>query len=1006
MIIKSKFLVLLSFLLFSAHYNLNSFGQIPPGLNDTESKDKYSLSAKESLNKMTLPEGFEISLFAHEPDILQPIAMTFDDRGRLWVIENFSYPYWHKAKDVDRVSIYEDKDNDGQFDTKKVFLENGCNLTSIELGFGGVWLISLPHLIFIPDRDQDDKPDGPAQILLDGFNEEDSMHNCANGLTWSPDGWLWGRHGVMGTSYAGKPGTPKDQRMKMNAGIWRYHPTKHILEDVAHGTVNPWAIDFDDHGQAFMANNVIEHLWHLIPGGRYKRQWGEDNNPYTYDLMQTAADHIHWGGGDWMSSRGAQGVHSTAGGGHSHSGAVVYLGDNFPDKYRGDFFVLNIHGNRMNRDTLRRHKSGYIGSHAPDFLLTNHNWFRPSAMTTGPDGGLIITDWHDTGECHDFDEISRSTGRIYKITYGKSKPLEPFNLAKLSNQQLIDMMFHKNDFYVRHARRILQERSSARTNLDSTRKTLLDHYKKQTDITRKLRFMWALYAVDGLTESFLLQQLDHSNEHIRCWAVRYLTEEIFASKETLDKLAKHAKEDTSALVCLHIASGLQRYQPNQYWPIAENLAANSFLEDDHNLTMMCWYAIEPLIKTDANKSLYLLSQSTSSTIRQFITRRFASELSSNTFETTLEPLIRLLSETKKETVQLDILHGLQIALADYQKPRPPQSWNSVYNNCLKSNNLEIQLAALQVARGFGDLNTIERLTTIAEDHTIALDFRQKALSSLIDNKTKNLSPILHGFLTDQDLCGLALRGLASYDDDSTAKAILDKYETFDSLQKQDAINTLATRKTYALALLQQVDAGKISPRDLDTFNVQKIQKFYDKEINRLLKKNWGSIRPKASAKKHLQEKYENLLTEDALENADRSNGRVLYNARCFACHKLFGEGSVSGPELTGSDRKDVNYMIENILYPNALIPDDYQLCMVRTKSGSILAGSIKKESEKSITLQTPNDQIVINQEDIEKIDTFPNSMMPDGLLLNLTDQEIIDLFSYLASDYQVPLPKD
>ncbi len=226
----------------------------------------------------------------------QPIAMALDDRGRLWVAEAYTYPIRApEGQGKDRILIFEDTDGDGKFDKRTVFAENLNLVSGLEVGFGGVFVGAAPYLLFIPDRNGDDIPDGKPEVLLDGFGYEDT-HETLNTFTWGPDGWLYGCHGVFTHSNVGKPGTPKSERVPINAGIWRYHPTRHKFEVFAEGTSNPWGVDFDDHGQAFCTACVIPHLYHMIQGGRYQRQAGEHIDPYTYDDIQTIADHRHYVG--------------------------------------------------------------------------------------------------------------------------------------------------------------------------------------------------------------------------------------------------------------------------------------------------------------------------------------------------------------------------------------------------------------------------------------------------------------------------------------------------------------------------------------------------------------------------------------------------------------------------------------------------------------------------------------------------------------------------------------
>ena len=313
---------------------------------------KYAgLPPKKAAEVMTVPEGFKVSLFAGEPDVRQPIAMCLDDRGRVWVAEAYSYPIRRPDKEAkDRIVIFEDTDGDGVFDKRTVFME-GLNLVSgLEVGFGGVWIGAAPELLFVPVKEGEDKPAGPAKVLLDGWGYQDT-HETLNTFLWGPDGWLYGCHGVFTHSLVGKPKTPMDKRIPINAGIWRYHPTKHVFEVFAHGTSNPWGLDFDDWGQAFCEACVIPHNWHIIQGGRYQRQAGNHFNPYTYDDIKTIAEHRHYIGGNPHAGNEKS---DSAGGGHAHCGTMIYLGGTWPAKYRNQMFMGNIHGRRLNVDLLRR----------------------------------------------------------------------------------------------------------------------------------------------------------------------------------------------------------------------------------------------------------------------------------------------------------------------------------------------------------------------------------------------------------------------------------------------------------------------------------------------------------------------------------------------------------------------------------------------------------------------------------------------------------------------------
>ena len=234
------------------------------------------LRPAEAVRAMQLPPGFRAEVFAGEPDVRQPIAFALDDRGRVWVAEAYAYP--RRQPDglgQDRILVFEDTNRDGRFDRRTVFADDLNLISGLEVGFGGVWVGAAPYLLFIPMQDGDaPKPAGPPRVLLDGWGYQDT-HETLNSFSWGPDGWLYGAHGVFTNSAVGAPGTPPDERERINAGIWRYHPTKHRFEVFAEGLSNPWGLDFNDHGHAVAVACVIPHLWHVVQGGRYQRQAGQ-----------------------------------------------------------------------------------------------------------------------------------------------------------------------------------------------------------------------------------------------------------------------------------------------------------------------------------------------------------------------------------------------------------------------------------------------------------------------------------------------------------------------------------------------------------------------------------------------------------------------------------------------------------------------------------------------------------------------------------------------------------
>lgn len=960
---------------------------------------------KEAPKRMTLPPGFKATLFAGEPDLVQPIAFALDDQGRVWVAECLSYPNWQRTGH-DRILIFEDSKGTGAFDKQAVFHDKIANISGIQLGFGGVWVAAIPNLLFIPIRD--DGTAGEPKVLLDGWctaqigtSKMQGKHHVPNSLTWGPDGWLYGCGGISAACSIGKPGATEADRTLFKGGVWRYHPIRHRFEVVAWGTTNPWGLDFDDYGQMFITNNVTEHLFHVVPGAHFIRSHGQDFNPHVYDLMKGCADHLHYAG-SWKQSR--EKVHGDMGGGHSHSGAMVYLGDNWPSDYRNNVFMCNLHGSRVNRDILERQASGYVAHHADDFMLANDPWFRGLALQYGPDGGVFVSDWTDTGECHNYREIDRSNGRIYKITYGTPKTWSG-DVSKLSDAELVNLQLHKNDWHVRHARRILQERAAAGKLAPETEASLRKILEENPDVTRKLRALWALHVIGRLDEKLVLELLDHPEEMIRCWAVQLGLETHTASLALHEKLAQMAAKEHKALVQLYLAAGLQRLPVKLRWRIAEGLIQHAPDEGDHNLPLMVWYGIEPICVDYWEGALAMIPKSKIPIVRENLARRVAlleSEASS------LPALVKLLDQQGHPDIQADILRGLEKAIRGRRLPLP-EGWPAVYRKLAESKQPEIRNKALRLSILFGDEETLRSMRKLMMDPKARAEERLKALIALaevVDAKDNSFPALLHTLIKEPVMRLPALRELSRFSHPATPEIILGQYATFNGDEKTAARRTLISRKAYALAMLRAVDK-RIPRKDLTAEDLRRLRIYDDKEIHAELAR-LNLLPPAKEDVVAAKKKWKSILTPAYLKQADLSNGRLVFKNTCSNCHRLFDDGEKIGPELTGSQRHNLDYILDKVLDPNAIVAEEYRETLLALDTGETLKGLVLQENNANLTMLVngQNPPRIIPKNQIEQREKLPQSIMPEGLFgPPLTQVQVRDLIAYLASQQQVPLPK-
>ncbi len=954
-----------------------------------------------------LPPGFTSTLFAGEPDVVQPMSMTFDDRGRMWVVECRSYPKWHSpgtAEGSDTILIFEDEDGDGKFDKRKVFFDKGVNFSSVEYGFGGIFVTSIPNLVFIPDANGDDIPDGPPQVLLDGFDHR-AVHNVANGLVWGPDGWLYGCNGILSNSRVGAPGTPDAQRVPINCGIWRYHPVRHQFEAVAHGTTNPWGLAFDERGEAFLTNCVIEHAFHVVPGARFKRMFGQDFNPNTFELMQTCADHIHWAGGTWEGSRTGTGKHGEAGGGHAHSGAMIYLGEQFPAEYRNCLYMLSIHGQRLNRDQLVRSGSGYVAKHLADFAPSGDSWFRGVCVKQGPDGSIYFTDWSDTGECHNYDDatIHRENGRIYKVKYGDSL-VKPIQMAQLSDRALIEKLGDRDCSRANVARRILQERAAKGVLANETVKFLAEGFLAQLNDAAKrpfaaLPYLWALNAIGELNtaEATIARAATPLNDTLRGWLIR-LQVEAKPTAETLTKLAIAAVKDESSYVRLQLASALQRLPVKDRREIARGLVSHEEDAADNNLTLMIWYGIEPLVAQDDADATALAMATKIPKLRQFIARHLS------TGETPrFSPLLRWLEERQDDVATVrEVLSGLHAAIEGRRDLKPDDGWKRAALRFAMSGDATVRELSHRISLVQGSDEAFHYFCEVVKNEKLDAPQRERAIADLVTTRRPIVADLLLDRLNDPALRATAIRGLAGFDRDEVAEQILGRYQTLSDPEKLDAISTLTSRDKTALALVAAVDAGAIDKRDLSEFDIRQLQRFKQTPLKDLVNKLFGAKPSSAERAQQIAEMKHQVTSGDA-SSTRAGRGRAIFQKNCASCHVFFGEGRQVGPDLTGAQRTDIDYVLINVMDPSALVGHAYRVTVVELKDGRVINGIVKAEDANTITLQTATDRIVVARQDVEDRQQQPVSMMPEGLLNRLSVQEIRDLVKYLGSPEQVPV---
>lgn len=881
------------------------------------------MPAQEAAQTMELPPGFRCQVFAAEPDVQQPIAMAWDFRGRLWVAECHTYaemPRRWNTELRDRILIFEDSDNDGHFDKRTVFWDGGVRLTSIALARDGVYALCAPQLLFIPDRNGDDIPDEAPRAILDGFAYKSVGHNIANGLCWGPDGWLYGRHGILESSFLGEPGTPHAERTELNCGIFRFNPDTRRVEVVCHGGTNPWGMDWNAEGELFWTNTVIGHLWHGIPGAYYERMFGSHSNRHVYEAIPQTADHYHFdhSAEKWsdIRSRPMSAQTDALGGGHAHCGCLIYQGGTWPAAYHGNLFTLNLHGRRINMESLSREGCGYVARHQGDFMRAKDPWFRGVDIGSGPDGNIYVLDWSDAGECHDNDGVHRGSGRIYKISHGAQAPLPPFNLTQQDTATL--------------------RRSAA----------------------------------------------DHSGN---VWWTR-MARLLLQSPEPPRVPRPQDAQSEDGLQRLHLASDLQRLPLEERFSVAQSLASRPGDATDRQLPLLVWYGVEPAVSQYPSKAISLAVQSRFPKLTRFIARRLAEDI-----EQRPEPVNQLLDAAiHNPGARAEIARGLNDGLRGLRKVTKPASWEALSRELLNETpDIERELALV-----FGSGRAMEELLSQMKDASADANARERALSAILDSGEDRHFPAIAALIQDRSLGTAARLGCARFPDAPVPQLFLDKWPSRADWRKA-CITVLCSRVPWALELLERASHNAEIRSEISAYEARHMRNLGDEKLQQKITEVLGDIRETPESKRESIARWEAVLTAQNIASANLDEGRRVFDSVCAGCHKLGDKGASLGPDLTGSDRRNLSYLLENLIDPNAVVPPDYRVTVLQLKDGRTLTGVVPERGERAWILQTPLERIPVPVQDINSVKTLPQSLMPEGLLDALGLDKARDLIGFL-----------
>lgn len=959
-----------------------------------------STPAAANIANTYLPKGFEAHLVAAEPDVRQPIAFTTDARGRLWVAEAFSYPLRQpEGEGKDRITIFADEDGDGSYETRKIFAENLNLVSGLEVGFGGVWVGAAPHLLFIPDADGDDIPDGEPQVLLDGWGYQDT-HETPNSFIWGPDGWLYGNQGVFNSSLIGKPGTPEAERISLNAGVWRYHPTRHIFEIFARGGSNQWGLDFDKYGEAFMTH--CRSFWaggsttHLVQHGHYWNQSNSRHAPFVSDSAPPHAPHLrnfmlasaqygHGEGG--AGKKGSRALY----GGHAHVGTMIYQGTNWPAEYRDGLFTHNLHGHQINHDRNIPLGSGYETVHAgQDFAFVDAPDYVAVDLKANHDGAVYIIDWADTRHCHsvNMENWDRSNGRIIRIAFAATYEPSIVNFNDHSDSDLVAEVTSENEWASRTARRLLQQRA-ATGRIDVAALAPLVVSARSENPEHALRSLWALAISGALTPGSLTAALEHAHPNVRSWAVRLASEDGSPSAEIFGKMLEMAKGDPSPVVRLALASHLAETPADRAWPLANALASHAEDAEDRNLPRMIHFGIAPHFAADLDRAFSFADAAAQPHLRDFARWFLAKQPGARS-----RCIARL---GKLEGAELrDELATVRFALGNDTQPMP-DTWAQLAPWLYNHADEKVRADARHLGALFADEVVLTELRRTLADPKAPGESRRHAFETLSRTTDKVAFPTFLDLLDDPAYRAEVIPLLARYDDSAVGPLLVGLLSKLPDSERAAAINTLITRPSSARLFLEAIREGRADRKYLTAFEVRQLRNLGDAEVTKLVDELFGVVRESADDKVELMAKIAEAYGEAPLWAYSEKSGKEIYARVCATCHAINGEGGKLGPDLAGSGGNGLDYFLESIIDPNAVVGRDFQLTLVTKNDGAVVAGLLRDETPDTVTLQTFAEPVTIHTDEISDRQQLETSLMPEGLLLALPEREQIELLKYLLS---------
>lgn len=987
-----------------------------------------ALLPSESLTKFHVREPLLWEQLLSEPEITQPLMISFDSYGQMWLVEYRQYPepagirplshdnFWRVvydrmplppglggAKGKDRISIHRDSDGDGVYDHHGLFLD-GLNIaTSVVPAANGAWVLQPPYLLFYADEDHDGCADGTPQVHLEGFGLEDT-HSVANNLCFGPDGWLYAAQGSTVSGHVRRPGESQALH-SLGQCIWRYHPVTHEYELFAEGGGNAFGVAFDSEGRLFSGHNGGDTRgFFYLQGGYYRKGFtkhGSLSNPYTFGFLEP------------MAHPSVQRFTHTM---------LLLKGTNLnPERSDRMLAIDPLHGKLID---VQMHADGatFRTEDRYDAVSSEDRWFRPVGIYDGPDGSAYVCDWYDFQVAHLYaheGQMDRDHGRVYRLRDRSAPSAESWN-ARLAHdageaglQYLMRCLNHPYRWQRWQAVFLLARHPLGQSAVRSLRDGLLEEREFALERLWTLHLLGAIPdtipANAGLEPSLNRQErletadvariANHPDPCVRAWWIRITADDHSWDRNSLSILQHRITEESDPYVLCQLAGSIKRVPSSQAMPLLEGWVQRSNGPKDSILEHFFWWDIEKHADSE--------------------------ELASPEFRKAIDRgNDRLVLETiLPNLVRRWIMKGDDASL---QKAEAWIDWIASFSSerrLIPGSNLISAVDAAMEGRSAGWLPS-SLLTRLAQCGEVPLSFELRSGGLHAVDRTKKalasnardgslvtlirltgehshpefLQPLIQLASDDEhpSIQIASLAALRNYPQDAVAGLLVAHWNAWSTDPLAAAASTVASRAEWTLQWIQAAEKGKVDRDRLPAEALLAMRQHDLPEIQAALLQWFPTSESLSLADVQLEAAE---LARRILDgHGNPYLGKRLYRNLCGRCHRLFDQGGSVGPDLTSYQRDDLPTLLRNILAPNLEIREGYRSYLALKNDGEIVVGILEKETDDQVALKgIEGESVWLHRSDLESLRPQTQSLMPEAILNPLSDQELRDLMAYLRS---------